>query len=667
MSETFRKIVNAPHRAFGRARQKITAQNPTSTGGKIARGAGIGLSGMMQFLLWATKYFALDNHATRAMERGFSKMTVGKNKEGNPKKISSFAKKYPNLSSHLLYYTMLAMVAGGVKGYDALNSGERDEAIRTENTIGIDVDNIPVYEENTYGAYLAKMQPITPLLIAHLVSLEGVRMNDDGMHVVYDDANGKILKPGDNVSGKATIGFGSTVLKDGKSVTSYTPPITPDAAYELARHHLEVGETYFDLYCYETGLGNVQFDSTSKAMMVASFLYNGGTDMIEEKSDKNHQTRAEQLRALYKEYGFGTPDSLVRELFVKYPVENPTAFGKVLMGIDTSVTLGDRAGMYLRANGKLAPGLVYRRWIEAGLLSGDIKPIEILDLPVDGLPEFYKLMCNDVGGDKKKAFFVGDGEQRRVNKATYAKFHQWLQNPIDRHGHSMAKHRKLSDVLPENVVQICRSGQCQVGNITAVIRPMERVAENKTDSVKKTDDVMSVQESTYVIGYDQQYTSAVQAFRAGRYEDAAAQFDSMIAQFPGNALLHNDMAATCNKLGRYDDAIEHARIVLHDIGDKSQYSAAQYNAGVAYEKKGDFQRALANYKLAVANGNKRVQRDVTRMSNKLKSGRGATGRKSGGGKKSKGATAFNSGKNQVKANAFMKGLTAFNRNNNNMA
>lgn len=116
MSENFRKIVNAPHRAFGRARKMLEAQNPTTTTGKIARGAGIGLSGMMQFLMWATKYFALDNHATRAMERGFASMTVGKNKKGQDKKLSSFAKKYPNLSSHLLYYTMLAMVAGGVKG-----------------------------------------------------------------------------------------------------------------------------------------------------------------------------------------------------------------------------------------------------------------------------------------------------------------------------------------------------------------------------------------------------------------------------------------------------------------------------------------------------------------------------------------------------------------------
>lgn len=652
MAEKFRKIVNAPHKAFGNVRKNIARMQPATKKGKAAKYAGVGMAGIFQFLLWATKYVALDNHLTRAMEKSLGNMTVGKNKDGKDKKLSAFAKKYPNLSSHMLYYMMLAgMIAGGSVAYDVYFANEED-AQATENNIGIDVTNIPVYEENTYGAYMAKMQPITPMLIAHLVSLEGVRMDAQGRHVAYDDANGKILNPGDKVKGKATIGFGSTRLKDGTSVSSYTPPISSAEAYELARHHLEVGETYFVLYCYEMGLGSVHFDTTEHAMMVASMVYNMGSSLIEEKDDKNHIKRFEQLRALYSEYGFGVPDDKVRELFEKYPVVNPTSFGKVLLGIDNSATMGDRAGMYLKSGGKLAAGLVYRRWIEAGLLSGDIKPIEILDVPIDGLPEFYKIMCREVGGDKKKAFFMGEGQNRRVNKSTYAKFHQWLANPVDKNGRSMAGKLKISDVLPENIVQMCRSGQCNVGNITAIIRPAEQVREEKADTVS-TNIKMSVEESTYVIGYDQKYNMAVNAFRRGEYQEAAAQFETLVAEYPGNALLHNDLAATYNKLGRYDDSIEHARIILNEIGDKSQYAAAQYNAGFAYEKKGNLQKALANYKLALANGNRRVQKDITRVSRLLKANQKGRGKKSS-------RTAYVNGAKKLENNAHSADFDARN-------
>lgn len=124
MAEKFRKIVNAPHKAFGRARKNIAKMTPTTKKGKAARAAGVAMTGMFQFLLWAVKYATLDNHATRAMERGFANMTVGKNKDGKDKKLSAFAKKYPNLSSHMLYYMMLGAAAiAAPHAYDALTNG----------------------------------------------------------------------------------------------------------------------------------------------------------------------------------------------------------------------------------------------------------------------------------------------------------------------------------------------------------------------------------------------------------------------------------------------------------------------------------------------------------------------------------------------------------------
>ncbi len=615
MTEAFKKIVNAPHKAFGRARKKIAAMQPQTKKGGAARVAGVALTGMFQFLLWAAKYVALDNHLTRGMEQKLGNMTVGKNKKGRDKKLAAFAKKYPNLSSHMLYYMMLGgLIAGAPKAFDKV-FGDEENVAPTETVIGIDAPAARVFEANTYGAYMAKMEPVTPYLISQLIVQEGVRMNDKGMHVVYDDYDGSVMRPGEKAKGVATIGFGSTKLKDNTSVSSNTPPITSAEAYELARHHLEVGETYFVMYCYEVGTGNVHIDSTKKALMLGSMLYNLGSQLIEEADDKNHRARFAELRQLYAQYGFGVSDDTVRQLFEKYPVRAPTSFGKILLGMNKKEKLGDCAGMYLKAGGKLAPGLVWRRWLEAGLLSGDIKPQELLDIPVDGMPEFYKLMCKEVGGDKKKAFFVGGPRNRRVNRATYANLHKWIKNPVDRHGRSMANSRKIGDVLPQNVVDMCRSGQCELGNMMAVIRPQEE----RADSVKRgdSDQKISVEEATYVIGYDKMYADAVSSFRARDYMQAARRFEDMIEKFPGNALLHNDAAATYNMLGDYDKAIVHARVVLHEIGDKSQYGAAQYNAGFAYEKKGDLQKALANYKLALANGNRRVQKDINRVTKQI--------------------------------------------------
>ena len=115
------------------------------------------------------------------------------------------------------------------------------------------------------------------------------------------------------------------------------------------------------------------------------------------------------------------------------------------------------------------------------------------------------------------------------------------------------------------------------------------------------------------MGYDAQYKNAIAQYNAGEYAGAAQSFQDMIKKYPNNALLHNDLAATYNKLGQYNDAVQQAREILHRIGDKSQYAAAQYNAGVAYEQLGDYDRALINYKLSVKNGNSRVANDVARV------------------------------------------------------
>ena len=141
MSKKFEKIVNSPHRAFKRAKDKlldweIKDENPkikVEMGEKEAtitvpvkqvkqgvKGVGIGLSGITQFLFWALKYGLLDNHLTRKLEKEFGKIkTTKKTSDGKSKKskFKAFIKKNPNLAGHISYYLAtsimtLATIAG---------------------------------------------------------------------------------------------------------------------------------------------------------------------------------------------------------------------------------------------------------------------------------------------------------------------------------------------------------------------------------------------------------------------------------------------------------------------------------------------------------------------------------------------------------------------------
>ena len=137
MSKDFEKIVNVPHRAFGKAKDKLLAWKISGENPKIkievgekkgtitvpvkqakqgVKGIGIGLTGTAQFLFWALKYGLLDNHLTRKLEKLFAKMKKT-DKNGKKQLWREFAKKNPNLVGHITYYLAtcimtLATVAG---------------------------------------------------------------------------------------------------------------------------------------------------------------------------------------------------------------------------------------------------------------------------------------------------------------------------------------------------------------------------------------------------------------------------------------------------------------------------------------------------------------------------------------------------------------------------
>ncbi len=581
MAEKFQKFVNAPHKAMKTAAKKLWNIKTTDDAHHVKEGllkTGSVVSWVSWFLMWASTKLALDNAALRALENLLAEMQVGKNKEGKDKALSAFAKKYPNFSSHMIYYFAMTILLGG--GHVGAKYGPKiADDIKQEKLAKAEA----AARRGTYGAYLDKMQSITPFLIADLIAKEGVHVDPKtGLHTPYRDSRGIW-----------TIGFGSTKLKDGTSVGPQTKPLTSDEAYELARWHLETEETYFVMYCYDVAVDGLDIETTREALGMGSIIYNAYSKLIEDPNDKNHRERFALLRRDFKEYGYALPDSIVRARFEKYPIQNTESFGRKWLARADAQVLGDRLGNFL-AGGN---GIQWRRWLEAGLLTGQITPEMLMDCPVNGMYEFYKCMGRDVS-----AFFTGDAPNRKMNMATYRQFHKWLQNPVNENGQSLRRWKRVRDYIPDDVMALCDNQKCELGN------PAFQTHQ-RTESVK------TIEKKTYVMGYDDMYNVAMAAYRDGDFTSAAGQFENMIKMYPDNALLRNDLAATYNNLGRYNDAIAQVKYILHTIGDKKQYGAAQYNAGVAYEALGNLDRALANYKLALANGNRAAQRAITRVTN----------------------------------------------------
>ncbi len=592
MAEKFQKIVNFPHKFLGRAGQEIMRTQPDKWYGKAAKGVGLAMTGVAQFLFWATKYVVADNHALRAGERKLRDMQVGKNKDGENKKLQEFMKRHPNLSSHVIYYSLILLIAGGIKA--GVEISDLVEQIKIER-------EVERAKAGTYAEYMDKMQGALPYLVADLIAKEGVHV-ENGMHTPYLDGRGIW-----------TIGFGSTVLKDGTRVNKNTPPITTQEAYELACWHIMQKETLFELWCYDVVFESVDISSASELIALLSAMYNVGTNLIEspyvdDKKNRDYEERFAELHKLHQEKGNAITAEEVRAVFQKYPVKHMTSVGEVwLKGADKDV-VANSLGEFLKGGN----GLRWRRWLEAQVMKGNIQPEVFLKIPVGGFYEFYKKV-----GAERANWFLGEKGERVVNDKTLDKFHMWLANPVDKSGKIALvgdNWRPVLEWLPADVAQQCLAGKCEIG--------AHSMWDNVFKSAEKKRESEQVEIKTYVIGYDALYADAVGAYRAGDYNGAAEKYQDMIAQYPDNALLRNDLAATYNKLGMYDKAIEQAREIVKRIGDKSQYGAAQYNAGFAYEQLGDLHKALANYKLALANGNRRVQNDITRVTQMIQRGQG---------------------------------------------
>lgn len=481
-----------------------------------------------------------------------------------------------------------AATVGGIELLDKKNNNESDN-----EPDAIDKTEIKV-APNTYGEYLARLRPLEPMIIADLIAKEGVKVNAQGLHVPYKCSRGVW-----------TIGFGCTHLKDGSPVTAKTKPITTEEAYELAQWHLE-HETFLLMYWYDVISDNVNINTTEEAFTIASIMYNAYANLVETPSKKNkktgkytfknvnYDTRSELLRNDFKKYGTELPASVVLERFEEYPITHMESFGKAWLGGKSKEEIANSIGNFL-AGGK---GLWWRRWLEAEEFLGNVTPEMMLNCPVGGMYAFFQY----AGDDDKGNWFQEGQSGRRVNNKTFEKFRTWIQDPKQKDGASLRGWKKAKDWLPPHARQLCEEGKCVFA---------------KTENIVYFTDVAQQMEDPFQAQYD----AAMESYKAEQYSDAARKFEELIKKYPQNILLHNDLAATYNKLKKYDDALAQCKIVIKG-GDKSQLGAAYFNAGFAREQKGELEAAQANYELAVKNGNRNAQSDLERVKKRLKTNAG---------------------------------------------
>jgi tetratricopeptide (TPR) repeat protein len=73
---------------------------------------------------------------------------------------------------------------------------------------------------------------------------------------------------------------------------------------------------------------------------------------------------------------------------------------------------------------------------------------------------------------------------------------------------------------------------------------------------------------------DQLYDEAIDLQQAGKLDEAVSKLEALIVSFPEYALAHAGLSVFYGKLGRHDEAVEHARKVCElDAEDPFSYMA----------------------------------------------------------------------------------------------
>lgn len=100
------------------------------------------------------------------------------------------------------------------------------------------------------------------------------------------------------------------------------------------------------------------------------------------------------------------------------------------------------------------------------------------------------------------------------------------------------------------------------------------------------------------VSLQKQYNDAIALYNKGEYQKALDKFLDIEKQGAYSCDLLNDIAVTYYGLKQYDKCIEYCRKILKTT-EKDEYAKACFNAGRAYEQKGMYDKAIANYTQAL--------------------------------------------------------------------
>lgn len=487
--------------------------------------------------------------------------------------------------------TALGIATAGIIAGSVTMRGnrEKNQDKQNPNTENIDTIARDKNQKNlTFGEYKEILKPITPYIMLEIILNEGIKL----------DKTGKYCVPYKDSRGVWTIAFGVTTTSDGKKVSKNTKPIPIERAWDESVYFLEKRETYFLMYCYDVGCEKLRLDNTARLCAFASIFYNAGSNFMEEPQNRNHRERNETLRKLYKEYGDNITADMVRECFAKYPIVEPRSFGALAISGASDKELADVLGLYT-VGGR---GLWSRRWLEGQILMNNITPADFLNLPIQSIYEFFRLM-----GAKRDVFWLGKDKDIKINMETLQAYKQWVKNPVTHDGKTKFSKETIGELLNQINPKLLSlfDGEYKLDDINHHYK--QSVPNSMNDSL---------------------YFLANADFLAGDYASAADKFEKLAKKHPNNAQIFNDLAATYNKMGKYNKALIVINHIIKNIQDTTAFAAAYYNAGVAREGLGELDKALINYNLAIENGNKsaRVPAAIKRIeSNKNIASRGNRG------------------------------------------
>ena len=180
--------------------QKLKLWKPKKTAGEIVRVGGLASIDLTWFLFCLGKYTVKDLNTIFLNNKIIDKLQSRKENIEIKDKDSKFKQFFKNLQKsnprvaatlHLwMLYALFTGMAVGVYHADDI-----------KKSVSEFVNKRKAEKRMSYASYREKLSPITPWLIAELISAEGVELDANGLHKPYRDGNGIW-----------TIGFGSTRL-----------------------------------------------------------------------------------------------------------------------------------------------------------------------------------------------------------------------------------------------------------------------------------------------------------------------------------------------------------------------------------------------------------------------------------------------------------------------